>query len=209
MWLDSSVILPSGSMMPAKPHKSNGASVSSPSTPAAPVAGPSSTRSLGNGSSEITHAKQRTSQTPGIRNGSTRPRKQVGRGRAVADHDHGPARKRTKLAAEIPGTSLKPQVYVHGELGGSLPAVEDPTYLRCGWKNCREAFWTLDDLTEHLHGPQGVPFFGIWMDSSLIHLVLVRSRFACPKGPDDVLRVDGMPLARQAHRRSSTVDHAS
>lgn len=51
---------------------------------------------------------------------------------------------------------LHPQPNHHAQLPSSLPPTEeDFPMIRCGWNDCRQGFWILEELIDHLVGQNG------------------------------------------------------
>jgi len=50
---------------------------------------------------------------------------------------------------------VQPQNQAGIQLNNMLPSEEDFPMIRCGWNNCRQGFWILEDLINHLVGENG------------------------------------------------------
>lgn len=94
-----------------------------------------------------------------------------GRKSNATTNDSDPPPKRTKRAAAITASNLVASSSPGGlfapgspsEAGGEIEdsgvVTDHYTYMRCMWDECRQAFWYLEDLLEHIIGPYGASRF--------------------------------------------------
>lgn len=134
------------------PGHSNGSTVGSPSMPEGPAAEASSSHNPSYRRVSPADVPFPPTKTPGRRG-------KRGRGKAKGTPDGGRSAKRAKKGSALGDLQYATQ-------GTETPSealgeVEEPeladnwTYIRCGWEDCRQAFWILEDLLEHVHGEAG------------------------------------------------------